>query len=326
MPLITSQYNPRLPFTSGYISTIYCGTIRKVEGVVQHRERISLPDEDFLDLDWSYANANIRSNKLVILLHGLEGNAQRHYMLGSTKAANQAGWDVCAVNFRSCSGVTNKLYRSYHSGATEDLKAVIDHIQKHQKTYTSIVIKGYSLGGNLTLKYLGEERHIPKEIKGAMVVSVPVDLKDACNQLLHPKNFLFAQRFKKHLLEKLWIKHNHFPEQISVEEIKSIKTLKDFDDVYTGPAHGFKDAEDYYAQCSSKPFLTQIEIPTLLINAKNDSFLGDACYPIEEAKTNKAVYLEITKYGGHVGFWGARNVSYVESRLVDFLNKIRTRV
>ncbi len=315
MPLIASTYKPPLFFRHGHLSTIYAGIVRKVNGVVQKRERITLPDGDFMDLDWS--ESQISTQKLVILLHGLEGDAQRHYIVGSAKLFNQNGFDACAVNYRGCSGEPNTSYRSYHSGATEDLIAVVDHILNVGQ-YSEIYLKGFSLGGNLTLKYLGEGNELPKEIKAAVAISVPCSLKDSCDQLLTSKNILYAKRFKKHLIAKLRQKQPQFPHLITDSDIKSIRTLKDFDDVYTSKAHNFKNAFDYYDKCSSLQFLANIKVPSLIINAKDDSFLGEACYPFKEAKTNPSLYLEVPNYGGHVGFWGKNNITYTERRALDF--------
>lgn len=319
MPLVPSDYNPPLLFKSGHFSTIYAGLARKVGGVVQNRERINLADGDFLDLDWSFAATP--TQKVVILLHGLEGSAQRPYILGSARHLNNSGYDACAVNFRSCSGETNRLFRSYHSGATEDLESVVKHILE-TKTYSHIVIKGFSLGGNLTLKYLGEGRKIPKEIKGAVGVSVPCNLSDSLLQLLKPKNRPYAKRFRRHLIEKLIQKQALFPDRITDDTIKRIKTLKDFDDLYTSTAHGFRDALDYYTQSSCLQFLPAISQPVLILNAKNDSFLGTKCYPIQEAESNNKIYLEMPHFGGHVGFWGPQNLTYSEKRAIKFLEEV----
>ena len=319
MPIITSDYNPPLFFKNGHFSTIYSGLIRKVDSLLQKRERIKLPDEDFLDLDWSFSK-NV-SKKAIILLHGLEGNAQRPYITGSAKQLNSNGYDTCAVNFRGCSGEPNLLFKSYHSGATEDLNAVIHHILETKK-YDEIYLKGFSLGGNMALKYLGENGTIPKEIKGAICVSVPCDLYSSLQQLLLPKNRLYSSRFKKHLIEKLRIKQQIFPNKISDAEIKKIKTLKDFDDIYTSKAHGFIDAIDYYTKSSCLQFLPYIKVPTLLINSINDSFLGAECYPTKEASSNSNLYLETPKYGGHVGFYGIENSTYTEKRTINFLNEL----
>lgn len=319
MPIVNSSYNPPLFFKNGHLSTIYSGLLRKVEHLDQKRERLTLPDTDFIDLDWSYSKNP--SKKLVIIIHGLEGSSKRAYIKGSAKLLSESGYDVCAVNLRGCSGSANKLYRSYHSGATEDLQAVITYALQ-QDTYQDIYLNGFSLGGNLLLKYLGEERIIPKEIKRAVAISVPCQLADSLHQLLSFKNILYAKRFKGNLIEKLKLKMELYPNFISKEDIDGIRTLKDFDDIYTSKAHGFKDAMDYYAQCSSLQFLKSIEVPTLLINAKNDSFLGEECYPIEIAKNNKHLFLEMPKFGGHVGFHGPNNQTYAERRTLEFLSQL----
>ncbi|QWX83406.1 alpha/beta fold hydrolase [Cellulophaga sp. HaHaR_3_176] len=318
MPLIPSTYDPPFYFKNGHLSTIYSGVLRKVSGLSQKRERIILPDSDFLDVDWSFSNQT--SNKVIILIHGLEGSAQRPYITGSAKHANLSGIDACAINLRSCSGTPNALFRSYHSGATEDLESVINHILSKNK-YAQIFIKGFSLGGNLVLKYLGEKRKLPPELKGAVAVSVPCDLHSSLKELLKPKNALYAIRFKKHLIEKLRAKQQLFPDKISDKEILSIKTLKDFDDVYTSKAHGFIDAIDYYTKSSCLSFLPNIKVPTLIINSKNDSFLGPECYPKKEAQENENLHLEIPNYGGHVGFFGVKNTTYTEKRSIDFIKE-----
>ena len=319
MPILVSNYNPPILFKNGHFSTLYAGLVRTVSGLTQERERISLPDGDFLDLDWSYTPQQTR--KVIILLHGLEGNAQRPYITGSAKLSNANGYDACAVNFRSCSGEPNVLYRSYHSGATEDLEAILLHILNTRK-YDEIFLKGFSLGGNLALKYLGEERNVPKEIKGVVTVSVPCSLYSSLKQLLQPKNYLYAKRFKNHLKAKMKEKQQLFPTKISDADIDKVKTLKDFDDIYTSRAHGFKDALDYYEKCSSLQFLPNITIPTLIINAANDSFLGPECYPYKEAKENSSVFLEVPNSGGHVGFYGRNNTTYTEKRAAKFFDEV----
>ncbi len=319
MPIILSNYNPSFLYKNGHFSTIFAGILRKIDDFNQKRERIELPDGDFLDLDWSFSST--ATQKVAIIIHGLEGNAQRAYIAGSAKEFNTNGYDACAINLRTCSGETNRLFRSYHSGATEDLDAVIQHILEN-KNYAEIYLKGFSLGGNLTLKYLGEDRVLSKAIKGAMAVSVPCDLHSSCKELLKPKNMPYALRFKKHLITKLKEKQKHYPERISDADIKNVLTLKDFDDIYTSRAHGFKDALDYYTQCSCLPFLPHINIPTLLLNAQNDSFLGPECFPVKEAEQNNKLYFEISKYGGHVGFQGPKNITYSEKRVIKFFNEL----
>lgn len=316
MPVIESTYKPPRRFKNGFISTVYSGLIRKIKGVVQKRERLEIPDGDFLDLDWSYSDQ--KTNKLIILLHGLEGNAQRPYITGTAKLFNQNGIDALSVNFRGCSGETNRNYNSYHSGATDDLQHVIHHAINN-KSYSEVYLNGVSLGGNIILKYLGERDEVPMEIKAAVAVSVPCYLKGSAKELHAFRNRLFHDRFKKHLTQSLMLKQQKFPDKLSLKELKSIKTLNDFDTTYTSKAHGFKDAEDYYEQSSSLQFLPNIKIPTLIINALNDSFLSAECYPVKEAKENPNLFLEMPKYGGHVGFVDKKNIYYNERRALEFV-------
>ena len=319
MPVVESTYQPPFWAKNGYVSTVYSGLFRKVHGLEQSRTRIYLSDGDFLDLDWSHANQP--TGKLIILLHGLEGTAQRPYITSAAKLFNQNGFDAVAVNFRSCSGEPNLLYRSYHSGATEDLKEVLDHLVALEQ-YEHMYINGFSLGGNMALKYLGEGNVIPKELKGVVAISVPCDLNGSCYELHKLKNKPYAMRFLDHLKGKLLQKQQQFPQRITKEDIDSIKLLIDFDNVYTSKAHGFRDALDYYEKCSSLQFLSAIEIPTLIINALNDSFLSHGCYPVKEAKANSYLFLEMPKYGGHVGFKSKQAFYYNELRALDFITSI----
>ncbi|WP_224488466.1 YheT family hydrolase [Robertkochia flava] len=318
MPVISSSYTPPFLFKSGHFSTIYSGVFRVVPNPGQTRERIELKDGDFIDVDWSFAKK--KNHRLVILLHGLEGNAQRPYILGAAQAFLQSGTDVCAVNFRGCSGETNRLYRSYHSGVTEDLHHVIEHILANYQ-YSHIVINGFSLGGNVTLKYLGTQTDIPEEIKAGIAFSVPCSLYYSMKALHQAENYLYARRFKKHLIGKLREKQPYFPELIRDEDVQRIRVLRDFDEVYTAKAHGFKNGMDYYEKASSFRALEQIRVPTYILNAANDTFLGHGCYPEQEAQRNRALYLEIPKYGGHVGFYDNNNVYYNEHRAVRFMKE-----
>lgn len=318
MPILNSTYKPPFIFKNGFISTVYSGLMRKVLNVEQTRERITLPDSDFIDLDWSYAKE--KSNKIIILLHGLEGNAQRPYILGTAKYFNENSIDAIGVNFRGCSGESNRLFRSYHSGATEDLDAVVKHVVS-KGIYDEIYIKGISLGANMALKYAGEGNELPPELKAVIAISTPCDLKGSCDELLSLKNRLYAIRFLRHLKEKLKPKLEQFPNSMLVTDFNLIKTLIDFDDVYTSNAHGFKDAYDYYRKSSCLQFLPNIKVPSLIINALNDSFLSTECYPVKEAKQNPNLFLEMPSFGGHVGFIDKRNVYYNELRALEFVSK-----
>tara|TARA_R110002096_G_scaffold66698_3_gene162322 strand:+ start:1877 stop:2836 length:960 start_codon:yes stop_codon:yes gene_type:complete len=316
MPIIESTYKPSFYFKNGFISTVYSGLVRRVS-LKQERERITLKDGDFLDLDWSFSNS--KSNKLIILLHGLEGNGQRPYMTGTANHFNNNGLDAVCINFRGCSGENNLKYYSYHSGATEDLHAVIQHAIL-SKNYSEIYLKGFSLGGNIILKYLGEHHAIPDQVKASIAVSIPCDLYGSCKELHKLKNKLFHDRFLRDLVKHLKEKQKLFPEELSIELINTIKTLIEFDTIYTSKAHGFRDALDYYKKSSSLQFLHNIKTPTLIINALNDSFLSSECYPVKEAKRNPNLYLEMPNYGGHAGFVDKKNVYYNEKRALEFIN------
>ncbi|MEL4306807.1 YheT family hydrolase [Joostella sp. CR20] len=318
MPIITSAYHPPHFFKNGHFATIYAGKLRKVNGVKQQRKQLVTNDNDFIDLDWSFTEE--KTNKLVIIFHGLEGNAQRPYVTGSAKIFNKNGYDAVCVNYRSCSGTPNKLFRSYHSGDSDEVEFIVQHILNNY-TYSEIVLKGFSLGGNLTLKYLGQHQ-IPSAIKAAIAVSAPVDLYGSMLEIHKRKNFIYALRFKKSLLAKLKEKQQLFPDKITDQTIKKIITLKDFDDIYTSQAHGFKNALDYYDKSSAMHTLENIKIPTLILNAKNDSFLSERCFPIEAAKNNTHLHLEIPEYGGHVGFYDTQNVYYNEKRALQFATEV----
>ena len=315
MPVFSSTYQMPALFKHGDISTVYSALCRKVSGVVYERETFELSDGDFLHLDWSKR----QSKKLCVIMHGLEGNTQRSYMKGMVKKFNEKGWDSLAINFRGCSSTMNRLYRSYHSGATEDLKEVTDHICSLHR-YTSIALVGFSLGGNVLLKYLGEEsKTINPKIKAGIAISTPCDLQGARNKIMKPRNRLYELRFLKRLKQKLIEKHTRFPNRLQLSDIIKVKTLKEFDDLYTAPTHGFKNAMNYYTLCSSKPLLPQIKIPCLIINAQNDPLLSSSCYPIQEATQNDFLYLDMPKYGGHVGFCQSGNYYWNEQRAWGFI-------
>jgi uncharacterized protein len=316
MPIIPSTYKPPALFRNGHFSTIYSSKLRVPPKVQQNRERIFLPDGDFMDLDWSHTTKE--SKEVVVLLHGLEGNAQRTYMKGITSHLNNNGWDTVAINFRGCSGEPNKHFKSYTAGATDDLEVVIQHILE-KDIYEKITLNGFSLGGNLMLKYLGERSSMPKEIKKAVAVSTPLSLEQSLEELNKKHNVIYSKFFLHSLKKKLKEKSLLFPEDIPSDDYKKVKSLLDFDTIYTSKAHGFADAYDYYRKNSSLQFLPEIKIPILILNAQNDTFLSPSCYPVDLAEKQANIFLEIPKYGGHVGFYDKNNVYYNEKRTAEFI-------
>lgn len=309
-------YTPPLFFGNGHIQTVFPVLLRKIDSVCYKRERITTCDNDFIDLDWSTHN----NSRLVIISHGLEGNTHRAYVKGMVKAFNDNGWDALAWNYRSCSGEPNRLLRSYHNGVTDDLARVIDHA-KHKNPYKQIALVGFSLGGNLTLLYLG--RQTPDSlVKKAVVFSVPCDLKSSAEALAKPVNKLYMKRFLVLLHRKIKAKMELMPGLIDDKDYDQIKDFKAFDNRYTAPIHGFKNAFDYWEKCSGKPFIPDITVPTLIVNAVNDPFLPEACFPVKEAASNKQVTLCMPNSGGHVGFvsFNDQNLYWSEKQAVKFLN------
>lgn len=322
MPLISSNYIPPPLYRSGDVATIYAATLRKVPGRVPERERLELNDGDFLDLDWFYSEET--SDKAVILLHGLAGNSTRPYMKGMAKIFNKNGWDAISVNLRGCSDEMNRLYRSYHAGVTNDLEEIVAHVLSDSK-YQYITLVGFSLGGNIVLKYLSEERKFPAEILTGIGISVPCDLAGSLGAINRMRNFVYAQRFLMNLKEQLLARAEKFPEKVNPDAVKKCRSLRDIDNLYTSRAHGFKDASDYYKKASSLFSLENIQIPSLIINAKNDSFLSEESYPYKKAENSEYLHLETPMYGGHVGFVSKSTHYYHEKSALEFAEKQLSR-
>lgn len=291
--------------------------MRRVTLSPYKRERIRTPDDDFLDLDWLEKD----SDKLVVISHGLEGNSQRPYIKGMAKALHGKGYDVLAWNFRGCSGEINRQLRFYHSGASDDLDTVLDHVMALRR-YRSIFLVGFSLGGNITLKYLGERR-VSKFIRKAVVFSVPMHLMSSCVKISKPGNRIYSDRFVRSLKNKIRVKART-RNDLDTSMLRSIKTLTEFDDCYTAPLHGFRDAKHYYEQCSSVRFVKDIKTPTLIINTRNDPFLSDECFPAALLEGHPFVQLEILSRGGHVGFtqFNKNGLYWSEQRTLDFLSEV----
>ena len=319
MPLVKSGFRPPFVLRNGHLQTILPALLRRHLDVAFTAERLELEDGDFLDLAWLRRG----SRRLAILCHGLEGDTDAGYIRGMSTALAGAGWDVLAWTFRGCSpSAENRLLRFYHSGETDDLRGVIRHAEA---PYAQIVLVGFSLGGNIVLKYLGEQPPEQK-IVGAVAISVPIDLAASTRALdTHWGNRLYLQRFLKTLIAKVEAKAARFPDKLDLRGIRQTRTFLEFDDRYTARIHGFRDAADYWRQSSSRQFLPRIDVPTLLINALDDPFLPPECFPVPEAKANPKLFLETPAHGGHVGFvdWATfRRSPWAERRTVEFLSGV----
>lgn len=283
-------------FKSGHLQTIFPHFFRRLPAPAFKRERIDTADGDFLDLDWLRTG----NTRLVILSHGLGGNSDSPYIRGAARALSRRGWDVLAWNFRGCSGEPNRLVSSFHSGKTDDLGLIIDHAAPW---YQEIALVGFSIGGNITLKYLGEMgNRLPSEISSAVTVSVPCDLRSSAVALSKKHNWVYMQFFLKRLHLKIRQKMQLFPGQIDDSGFENIKNFFEYDQRYTAPHHGFESVDEYYTLNSSRLYIPGIRVPTLIVSALNDSFLGDDGIPFDECASNPHVRLETPHHGGHVGF------------------------
>lgn len=316
MPITTeSSYRPDWLYRQAHPSTILPTLLRTIPDLPLVRERLETPDGDFIDLDCCRQDAD----RAVVLCHGLEGNARRKYMLGMAAAFFKRGWDVIGYNYRGCGGESNRLPVSYHAGATDDLRLVIDRAGAPARSVLALV--GFSLGGNLTLKYLGEDPdRVHPALRAAVAFSVPVELGDSCRALAAPANRIYQRRFLRRLARKIRDKARRHPEQVDPGLLARVKTLYDFDEFYTAPLHGFADAEDYYRRCSCREYLSGIRVPSLLVNARNDPFLAASSYPWAQARNSAWLHLETPDHGGHVGFRAPGREYWSESRAVAFVS------
>lgn len=303
---------PRILFNK-HLETIYPALFRKVQPLPFHHERIDTPDDDFLDLFWSTRDAE----QLVIISHGLEGNVLRPYMLGMARALFLHGCDVVTWNYRGCGEEMNRRLRFYHSGATDDLHLVVKHAAG--KGYRNINLVGFSLGGNITLKYLGEDRPDPVPVRRAVAFSVPMDLHTSCQRISLSQNAIYSQRFLRSLKRKI-LRKSRLMQGLDISHLEGLRTLIDFDERYTAPIHGFNNALHYYESCSALRFLDNIRTPSLVVNARNDPFLSEACFPI--LTEHSFLTLETPGQGGHAGFtqFSKNGLYWSEERAVRFIN------
>jgi predicted alpha/beta-fold hydrolase len=233
------------------------------------------------------------------------------------------GWDVLAWNYRSCGGVMNRQPRFYHSGATDDLDVIVRH--GLGQGYRAMALAGFSMGGNLALQYLGEQGEgVDSRIAGAVTFSVPCDLAGGADVLALPSRRLYMSRFIRDLKPKMAEKARRFPNLITMEGYDGIRSFHQFDERYTAPLHGFASAEDYWYRASSLFRLRDIRVPALVVNAADDPFLSADCFPEDPAVRGAWTQLEVTRYGGHVGFVqrGLRGRYWSEQRAADFLAAI----
>jgi uncharacterized protein len=319
MPVIKSPtpFRPLLGIRNSHFQTLWPGLMRRIPDIAYQRERIETPDDDFLDIDWLRTG----NKRLVILTHGLEGSTNSQYMLGTAKIFEQHGWDVLAWNCRSCSGEMNRAFRLYYHGDTKDITTVVQYAL--QQGYTQIAMIGFSMGANITMKYLGTlGSTAPVEIGAAVAFSAPCDLKSGAEVLDRWDNWLYKRQFINDLAKKVQIKNERYPGRIDPAKLKLVRTWCDFDEWFSAPMCGYANADAFYRDSSSRYFIEGIRVPTLLVNALNDPILTPDCFPIDIAHAQDHFWLEMPEQGGHCGFMEQGQVfSWAERRALRFVEE-----
>lgn len=316
-------FRPAWWIRGGHAQTLWGKFFRRHPPLSIRRERWDTPDGDFVDVH--RLDSATRNAPHLVFFHGLEGTIRSHYVLGFFNEAQRRGWGADLLIFRGCGDEPNRTRRFYHSGETTDPAFVIDRVRA-ESPEAPLLLAGVSLGGNVLLKYLGEQgRALPTQIRAAAAVSVPFDLERSCRHIAHGFSKVYDRHFLRTLREKAIVKLDKHPGLFDRSALDRATTIYDFDDAVTAPVHGFTSAHDYYSRSSSLGFLSTIRRPTLLLNAIDDPFLPSAI--LDEVRTigerNPLLTLEFTEHGGHVGFVGGtrpwRPDYYAERRVCAFL-------
>ena len=296
-----TEFKAPLWLPSPHAQTIGGRMLRRSPSMELSRERWTTPDDDFLDLDFAPPPGN--DAPIVLLLHGLEGSAQRGYAINTYAELARYGIAAVGLNFRSCSGELNRTARFYHSGETEDIRFVLRELRTRHP-HVPIGAVGFSLGGNALLKFLGEEGAVARDlVTAAVAVSVPYDLAVGADYLgQNALGRLYTRIFLKPLVEKMAAKAHLLPSHCDLARAQRARSFREFDDAVTAPLHGFDGADDYYARSSSAQFIPAIRVPTLLLHSEDDPFLPMSAFPAANVAANPLILAAVQKEGGHVGF------------------------
>lgn len=317
MPLIPSSSYPKHPLYggNGHLETLVSPLFTREKQVPYQRERLELPDGDFLDLDWLRGG----HARLIILSGGMEGSSSQNYMKRTADFFFNSGWDVLAWNYRSCSGELNRLPKTYSYAETFDFRTVIDHALG-TGNYSTAALIGFSMGGCLVTKYLGETQRPDSRVVAAVSFSVSCDLRDSMQKT--EKNPIYNHYFINKLKQKLKAKASYHSSIRNIP-LNRIKSFDDYLSYYNIPFHHFKDADDFYTQSSCAQFIPRIQVPCLMVNPLNDPILGAQCYPYELAKTNSNFYLETPATGGHLGYPNSSpSYNWTAERASEFIKAI----
>jgi predicted alpha/beta-fold hydrolase len=312
-----SSFRPAWWCRNRHLQTLYPSLLRRRVTPPLQRQRLDLPDGDFIDIDWTA----LPGEKCVLVLHGLEGSLESHYSGGLLKHLASHGYRAGLMYFRGCSGEPNRLARSYHSGETGDLDFVIRHLHVQQPGLSLAVI-GFSLGGNVLLKWLGE-RGADAPVSTAIAISVPFDLDSAAQQLQRGLSRIYRNHLLARLRQSVVVKSAIHPSPVALQRLRTLRSFHAFDNAITAPLHGFRDVDDYYQHSSSKQFLKHIKVPTLILQARDDPFLPGRALPGAD-ELSEQVTLELAQRGGHVGFVAGshpcRPVYWLEQRISTHLD------
>lgn len=313
----SSTFRPAWWLPGAHAQTLWASTLRRTPRPRLQRERLELPDGDFLDLDWAVGGPG----PVVLLLHGLEGSVRSNYASGLLKVLQARGYTALLMHFRGCSGEPNRLARGYHSGETGDLQYLIELLRRRYPE-RSLGVVGYSLGGNVLLKWLGE-RGTRAPVAAAVAVSVPFQLERVAERLERGFSRLYQWVLLRRMRINLQRKRRRVALPLAPFDPDALTSFRRFDDAVTAPLHGFAGVDDYYRRCSSRQYLRGIAVPTLVLHAQDDPFMTPDVVP-DAAELGAGVMLELAAHGGHVGFvaggwpWGARY--WLEERIPGFLD------
>ncbi len=316
-----APFNAPVLLRNGHSMTIFAALYQRsfpALSVGEKREFKTAPDTTVIG--YCHWQPNRLQCKTILQIHGLEGDANRHYMMGTAEKAWRAGFNVIRMNVRNCGGTEHLTPTLYHSGLTADIKALLQILIEEDRL-PAIFLVGFSMGANQSLKYAGEVgAKAPAQLKGICAISPPIDLEICSIALRETRNFIYDRRFLRGLKERIRIKEKYFPNLVDWQKLSRVQKLWDFDDVVTAPHFGFRDGRDYYAQSSSKPYLAHIRVPALIIQAQDDPFIPFT--PFQEISRNPYVQLLAHKFGGHVGFWHPRSNGsdnyWAEQAAVDY--------
>lgn len=301
-PVSQSPFQPAWWLKHAHLQTIFAKYLSPKQRVSTQTEMFSLPDGDEIQLNWLTSTASDDKAPLLILLHGLAGDINSHYIQAMLAQCHTLNWPAVLLHFRGCNGKPNKLPRAYHSGDTADAALVISEVKRRYPNRPLMAV-GYSLGGNVLLKYCGEQAE-QNPLTAAVAVCPPLSLAACAKRINSGASKLYQRyllgRLKRSTLAKLQ-QFTDFPLPLTPQQVQGFSSIEQFDEHYTAPIHGFLNAQDYYQKASGKAFLRHIRIPTLIIHAKDDPFLSDAVIPTVD-ELNQHIHYELTSGGGHVGF------------------------